>query len=326
MERAKAVAERYSKAVGEIDAIKKELHGVIIDFLIENGLRLKRCTETGLSQSLGLPRSSIRAALAELESENIITPLEAFGTKPYVLDSKGFFVALEKGLIQMDKKRIERILSTKDTSDLADYVPEEPLAFGFALSRGKAPDGRIKTRYLTPTDVNIVYGFVSVFYELFPKTKGEQTYLDATQQLRIMEAEFLPQVAVFDELTSRLNWEEGRTAEEMRQAHISKREKGLSTVTYRLRLFADMVEQKGYGNAVKELPDKMDSSRKTIKGEREDELKSPKFSRYRETAWAVITMVRNSLPMLKRMGVSQKFIKEFEEEAQRLERLLSKQD
>ncbi len=320
MERARAVADRYSKAVKEIEAIKKELHTVILEFLVENGVYIKRCTETGLSQNLGLPRSSVRAALKELEEEGIITPMDWVGTRPYTIDSRGFLAAAEKGLLELSKERIERILSTKDTMDLQDYDPKEPLVFHFGLGYGTTDDGRTKTKYLTPTEVHIVQGFVSVFHEVFPKTKEEETYLEATKKLRMIEGKYLPQIKVFDELTERIGWEQGKTADQMSQAYIAKREIGLSMITSKLGLFSEVIQEKGDEEAIRALPNQMTYPEGGGMGK--DKKNKAGFTQYKETAWAVITMVRNSLPMLKELGVSVEAIEEFERVSARLESLL----
>jgi len=106
VEDVKKPAKEYEEAIKSIKGVRSRLYSVIIKYLLANSSDPSKRTEAKLTEELGLPRSTVRKALAELSEEGVLN-FSAFwdswmGIKPYGVESLGR--ALDRGYVALTRE------------------------------------------------------------------------------------------------------------------------------------------------------------------------------------------------------------------------------
>lgn len=263
MKEARELADEYARAMETTKRVEEELAGVLIKYLVTNSFEPKKCTETAISDSLGIPKSMIRRVLSRLSDEFLVRT-EDWGTvKPYEVFCFGS--ALDKGYLSLEKEELAQMLAIRE---------EEGTQLG--LTKGEPSvwmerDGKRIVRFLGPGQRRVYQTLIDRFFWYLPSTGFEKAFNQAfPPEVLDRLGELAPEQALLDDVSrlprsseplwyamyipmdqGSLNKASPEGVKKASQASIYAR---FAFVLSRLRALESLIVEKGcYAEAEKEL-------------------------------------------------------------------------
>ncbi|RLI23342.1 hypothetical protein DRO58_09260 [Candidatus Bathyarchaeota archaeon] len=314
LEELKRVAGRYVEAMESMKREREELKRVIVKYIIASG-DLAECTESAISNNLGLPRSIVRSILSELVEEGILVVREIGNTKPYTLSEVGVGAALDWLNLSFTREEINEILRVKEREG-----EEKPGQFAAGITTRVG--GKTITRYREVHADKCLTTLVGRFLRLLGeerenvvREKLKEAFPKQTMdELRLLFPEFY----LFKELLEALNplnlpwlaWDEFRgvteetTAQEVRRVVVEAFERGLSHILARYKRFFDLLEAKGYEGVHEHFRGKWPYIQILVRG------KEPEFRFHDEYVWASTLALREICKIGEKIGADPKLLKE----------------
>jgi len=154
------LAEEYEKAQQKLKEVRGLLSDRIIKHLIGRSVGPGASTEVGVSQILGMPRTTVRNVMQDLISEDVLyqEPTRSRPTfKPYSV--KSVLTALEKGYVSFTKEEFEDLFRVMEKGEDTGYG-----SWGMPFI-GDVIDGKHINRFLTASLRNSLKELMTRFRE-----------------------------------------------------------------------------------------------------------------------------------------------------------------
>jgi len=144
LEKITDLAKRYAVAMESVKDVRSGITDAVIKYLLLNSATYEKCTQLAISEGLGLPLSTVRRLLMELEEDQVVKSREVGQAKPYSVAHLGY--AMDRGYVSLDRAEIEEVLKPRELASEKDpgYV-SLTIQYGAEGER----DGEKVTRYLT---------------------------------------------------------------------------------------------------------------------------------------------------------------------------------
>ena len=145
MEKITDLAKRYAVAMESVKDVRSGITDAVIKYLLLNSARYEKCTQLAISEELGVPLSTVRRLLMDLEEDQVVKSKEVGQAKPYSVAHLGY--AMDRGYVSMNRAEIEEVLEPREL--VRDKDPKDAsvtIQYGAEGER----DGEAITRYLTP--------------------------------------------------------------------------------------------------------------------------------------------------------------------------------
>lgn len=229
------MAERYVDTVRELENVKGKLSDTVIKYLIANSYFPRRCTESAIIESLGMPRRVIHKILADLTNKSIL---------------RVEYYNVEKKYVTFTKEEITDLFGTKE---IPMRVTDEP-TFGTPEVQYDVSDTKTITRYRGPAADRCLEKFIQKFYEhtasdmlsrlnkIFGKERSLELQLLAPEMTafeKTVTVQSFFGTALFKEM---MGIYFKMDTEQIRDLLKNAAEKQLLFVLQRLRMFAQLLE------------------------------------------------------------------------------------
>ncbi len=260
MKRIEDIADRYSKALESIKDIRSELTDAVVKYLLINSSQFKKCTQLAISEHLGIPQSTIRRLLIELEEEWVLKSREVGQAKPYEVSQLGY--AMDRGYVSFDKQEVIEVLRPRE------YAEEKPKPRSISASFmiGDRRGGKMVTRYLTPGGAAAADVFVGRLMGFLPESPIDKALKKAFTEEKTKNLRFMfPEYGLFSQIFSgpewpwRMSFRPFRPGKEPNPEGIRKSiqnefEGRRAEVHSKLSILAQMFEKDGYRGMLNKEP------------------------------------------------------------------------
>lgn len=145
VEKVADLARKYAEAMESMKDVRSEITDAVIKYLLLNSARYERCTQLAISEELGIPLSTVRRLLMDLEEDRVVKSREVGQAKPYSVAHLGY--AMDRGYVSFNRKEIEEVLSPKEH---VWEKPPKPISLTSAYLSDGNREGDKVSRYLTP--------------------------------------------------------------------------------------------------------------------------------------------------------------------------------
>ena len=296
------LAEEYEKAQKRLKEVRGLLADRIIKHLIGHSVGPGACTEVGVSQILGMPRTTVRNVMQDLISEEILyqEPTRSRPTfKPYSV--KSVISALDKGYVSFTKKEFDEIFS------VMEKVEEDEYGLWGMPFVGQKIKGKQINRFLTASLRNSLKELMTRFREFQPRESfsdllvqsyGEETHKEIV--LMFPEHEILNDMVEQDQglLARWITFNEDRdhptTPEEARHLFCQSIEEKIRSALSIAQEFIRTVESIDFQTFAKKFQE-------------DHERSFPK-----ECLWGYTKALKHATNLGKQVEVSQQLIQELE--------------
>jgi len=305
------LAGEYEKAFRKLKEIRGMLSDRVIKQLLLWSVRPRECTEYMVSSRLGMPRSTVRKVMQDLESEGILYTQDLVTVKPYRV--RNLTVAIEKGYVSFTKEEFDKVFSVGETNESWDSHTGSPIV-------GDMIDGELVHRYLGPSQKDSIRELLGRFHQFEPRDSlwdllseayGEKNakrlslmepeyaiLSDATQQYRRPPADWIP-ISADTDLSS-------LDADGARKLLRNSIEAKLSSAAKMATRFLDCVKKEGYQSFVAKLS-------------QERGISFPK-----ECVWAMAYSLRCGSRLGRSIGVQKELADQCEELATTMEQVVDR--
>lgn len=334
VEDVKKLAKEYEEAIESIKGVKSRLYSVIIKYLLASSYDPSKRTEAKLTEELGLPRSTVRKALAELSEEGVLN-FSAFGEsiKPYGVESLGR--ALDRGYVTLTREEIDNYLGVKEREGYYGSFS------GQCISR--IENGKPLYRYRGEDDIKRLRYLILRFLSFTSNLADEQTTkktnilrtITGSEIYRRLEPYFMERESLdlfheqtgldilgfSRELAKELEKSETVTEESVKMAIRKSMERRLENVLFILQPFIDLLKNEGFQGAAKRLDEmKRKEKRRWVV----DYYEGDPYKFRKEYVWGVTLALRDGCTISEKAGADPELIKKARETTEFINRVMEK--